>query len=261
MIEEKKLEVLGVETNYKIGGEGTPFLILHGWGGSSDSWKKVIEILERENIKVIAPDFPGFGKSKTPPQAWALQNFVDWLKEFLEKLKIEKFFLLGHSFGGRVAIKFSLSFPEKIKALILVNSAGIKQKWGPKEILIFYLALLGNAFFAKSFLRRFKDKARNLFYRFFRDRDYGRAKEQMKETMKKVIEEDLLPVLDKIKVKTFIIWGEKDNIVPLKFGKIFKEKIKNSELIIFPKVRHSPHLEIPEEFSKKLIEILKRNDF
>jgi len=261
MIEEKKLEVLGVETNYKIGGEGTPFLILHGWGGSSDSWKKVIEILEKENVKVIAPDFPGFGKSKTPPQAWALQNFVDWLKEFLEKLKIEKFFLLGHSFGGRVAIKFSLSFPEKIKALILVNSAGIKQKWGPKEILIFYLALLGNALFAKSFLRRFKDKARNLFYRFFRDRDYGRAKEQMKETMKKVIEEDLLPVLDKIKVKTFIIWGEKDNIVPLKFGKILKEKIKNSELIIFPKVRHSPHLEIPEEFSKKLIEILKRNDF
>jgi len=261
MIEEKKLQILGIETNYKTAGGGIPLLILHGWGGSSDSWKRVIEILERENIKVIAPDFPGFGKSKTPPVPWSLQNFVEWLKEFLENLKIDKFFLLGHSFGGRVAIKFSLNFSEKIKALILIDPAGIKQKWGPKEVLIFYLALLGNAIFAKSFLRRFKDKARNLFYRFFRDRDYGKAKEGMRETMKMVIDEDLLPVLEKINAKTFIVWGEKDNIVPLKDGKIFKEKIENSELIILPKVRHSPHLEVPEEFSKKLIEILKRNDF
>jgi pimeloyl-ACP methyl ester carboxylesterase len=261
MIEERKLQVLGIETNYKIAGEGTPLLILHGWGGSSDSWQNVIEILEKKKIKLIVPDFPGFGKSKTPPIPWTLQNFVDWLKVFLENLKIDKFFLLGHSFGGRVAIKFSLNFPEKIKALILVDSAGIKQKWGPKETLIFYLALLGNAIFAKSFLRRFKDKARNLFYRFFRDRDYGKAKKEMKETMKRVICEDLLPVLEKIKTKTFIVWGEKDNIVPLKYGKILKEKIKNSELIIFPNVRHSPHLEIPEELSQKLIEVLKKNDF
>ncbi len=261
MIEEKKLQVLGIETNYKVAGQGIPLLILHGWGGSSDSWQKVIEILEKENVKIIAPDFPGFGKSKTPSQAWNLQNFVEWVKEFLENLKIDKFFLLGHSFGGRVAIKFSLNFPEKIKALILVNSAGIKLKWGMKEKVIYYLALLGNAIFAKNFLRRFKDKARNLFYRIFRDRDYGKAKQQMKETMKKIIDEDLLPELSKIKVKTFILWGEKDNVVPLKYGKIMNEKIENSELIIFPNLRHSPHLESPEELSKKLIEILKRNDF
>jgi pimeloyl-ACP methyl ester carboxylesterase len=261
MIKEKKLQILGIETNYKIAGQGFPLVILHGWGGSSDSWQKVIEILEKENIKLIAPDFPGFGKSKTPPQAWNLQNYVYWLKEFVENLKIDKFFLLGHSFGGRVAIKFSLNFPEKLKSLILVDSAGIKAKWGPKEALIYYLALLGNAILARSFLRRFQDKARNLFYRFFRDRDYGKAKEEMRETIKNVLAEDLLPIVSKITVKTFILWGAKDNIVPLKDGKIMKEKIKNSELIIFPNVRHSPHLEIPEELSKKLIEILKSNDF
>jgi len=260
MIEEKKLQILGIETNYKVAGKGPVLLILHGWGGSSDSWQKVIDILEKENIKLIVPDFPGFGKSKTPPQAWSVQNFVEWLKEFLENLKIDKFFLLGHSFGGRVAIKFAVNFPEKLKALILVNSAGIKPKWGPKETLIFYLALLGNAIFAKNFLKRFKDKARNIFYRFFRDRDYGKAKEEMKETMKKVIEEDLFPLLPQIRVKTFILWGEKDNVVPLKYGKMMKEKIENSELIIFPNVRHSPHLEIPEKFSEKIIEILKKND-
>jgi pimeloyl-ACP methyl ester carboxylesterase len=251
---EEKILVKNVESNYKIDGKGENFLILHGWNGSSDSWKKVIEILELK-YRVACPDFPGFGKSQIPSNPWNLNDFVDWLNEFLEKINFKNFFLLAHSFGGRVAIRFSILYPEKIKKLILVNSAGIKQQWGFKEKIIFQLSKFGNSLFSKNLLFRFKDGARNLFYRLAKIKDYSKAKGVMKETMKRIVAEDLLPELPKIQTETLIIWGEKDKIVPLKYAYLLKEKIKNSKLEILPGIRHSPHLEDPE----KLVEVLILN--
>jgi len=222
---EEKILVRGIETNYKIGGRGENFLILHGWNGSSDSWRKIIEILEIK-YKVICPDFPGFGKTKTPKIPWSLNDFVEWLKEFTEKLNLKEFFLLGHSFGGRVAIRFSISHPEKVKKLILVNSAGIRQEWGLKEKIIFQISKIGNAIFSKNPFFRFKDGARNFFYRIARIKDYSEAKGVMKETMKKIVEEDLLLDLSKIQKETLIIWGEKDKIIPLKYCFIVQRKNK-----------------------------------
>jgi pimeloyl-ACP methyl ester carboxylesterase len=253
---EEKILVRGIETNYKIGGEEENLLILHGWNGSSDSWRKIIEILEIK-YKVICPDFPGFGKTKIPEKAWDLNDFVEWLEEFTEKLNLKEFFLLGHSFGGRVAIRFSISYSEKVKKLILVSSAGIKPEWGLKEKIIFQISKIGNAIFSKNHFFRFRDGARNLFYRIARIKDYSKAKGVMRETMKKIVEEDLLPELPKIKTETLILWGEKDKIIPLKYAYLFKEKIKNSKLKILPKIGHSPHLEDPEKLAEVLISNLK----
>jgi pimeloyl-ACP methyl ester carboxylesterase len=253
-MKEEKILVKEIETNYKIGGKGENFLILHGWGGSSDSWRKIIELLEIK-YKVICPDFPGFGKTKTPENPWDLNNFVDWVKEFVDRLNLESFFLLGHSFGGRVAVRFSALFPKRVKKLILVSPAGIKQKWGIKEKVLFQLAKIGNAIFSKNPLLRFKEGMRNIFYWLFKIKDYSRAKGVMKETMKKIVEEDILPELSKIQKETLIIWGRNDKLVPLKYAFIFKENIKNSKLEILPRIGHSPHLEDPE----KLVEILISN--
>lgn len=254
---EKEIFINGLKVNYKIAGEGQPILILHGWGGSSTSWMKVQEILSSQGFKVIVSDFPGFGKSNTPPIPWGIKEYTDFVSEFIKKTldnPNKPFFLLGHSFGGRVAIKFAASYPEKIKSLILCDSAGIKQRWGLKEKFIFRLSKIGNVIFTPKILRRFKDKARNLFYVFLRHRDYAKANGTMKETIKKVLDEDLLPELSQIKTKTLIIWGRGDKLVPVKFAHIFKEKIANSELIILPKIGHSPHLEIPQ----KLAEIISK---
>jgi pimeloyl-ACP methyl ester carboxylesterase len=255
-MKEEKILVKEIETNYKIGGRGENFLILHGWNGSSDSWRKIIEILETK-FRVISPDFPGFGKTETPKIPWSLNDFVEWLKEFTEELNLKEFFLLGHSFGGRVAIRFSIFYPEKVKKLILISSAGIRQEWGWKEKVIFQISKIGNAIFSKNHFLRFKDGTRNLFYRIARVKDYSKAKGVMKETMKKIVEEDLLPELPKIQKETLIIWGEKDKIIPLKYAFLFKEKIKNSKLEILPKIGHSPHLEDPEKLAEVLISNLK----
>ena len=255
MIEEKFL-INGLEINYKIAGSGQPILILHGWGGSSDSWIRVQEILAKNGYKIICPDFPGFGKSLTPLQPWGIREYCNFVLNFTEKLNLQNFFLLGHSFGGRIAIKFATTYPEKIKSLILCDSAGIKPKPGPKTRLIYWIAKIGNAIFTPKHLARFKDTARNFFYIFLRHKDYVKAKGTMKETIKKVFEEDLLPELSQIKTKTLIIWGQIDKMVPVKFAYIFKEKIQNSELLILPKIGHSPHLEVPDKLAEIIVSFL-----
>jgi len=260
-IAEKTLLVDNLRVNYKIAGEGPAILVLHGWGGSSDSWITVQKMLVQHGYKVISPDFPGFGKSDTPPYPWDLMEYANWVREFTDLLHLQKFFLLAHSFGGRVGVKFILNYPERVQALILCNSAGIKPVPGLKTKIIFWIAKIGNAIFSQRPLVRLKDRLKNLFYLFLCRSDYGRAKGVMKETIKKVLAEDLLASLSQIKVRTLIIWGEKDRILPLKYAHIFKEKIPFSELKVLPKVGHSPHLEVPEKLTEIIISFLQNKKF
>ena len=256
-MEEKEIFINGLKINYKIAGEGPAILILHGWGGSSDSWLRVQEILSKENYSVIVPDFPGFGKSITPLEPWGIGDYSNFLLRFIEELGLEEFFVVAHSFGGRVAIRFVGQYPEKIKRLILCDSAGIKAKPELKTKIIYWIARIGNAAFTPKHLIRLKDKVRNLFYIFLRHKDYVKADGTMRETIKKVLEEDLLGDLSKVTTKTLIVWGNIDRMVPVKFAHIFKENIKDSRLEILPKVGHSPHLEVPEKLSEIILEFLK----
>lgn len=254
---EKKLLINDLEVNYRISGDGQPIFILHGWRSSFNSWFKVQKILTEQGFKVIVPDFPGFGKSLSPKTAWEVADYVHWLKDFIEEAKIkEPFFLLGHSFGGRVAIKFAIKYPEKIKSLILCSSAGIKPEKNFKTKTFYHLGRIGDYLFSQWPLKKFKDRARNTFYQVIRQRDYLKVKGTMRETIKKVLAEDLLDYFAQIKTKTLIIWGKTDRMVSVKYAYIMEEKIPNSKLIILPKIGHSPHLEIPEKFTKEILQFI-----
>jgi len=258
MMEEKQISIDKLRINYKIAGEGPAILILHGWGGSSDSWLEVQRILAEKRYRIITPDFPGFGKSVTPPEPWGIKDYNNFVLEFTQKLNLNNFFLIGHSFGGRIAIKFTSQYPEKVKKLILCDSAGIKPKPGLKTLIIFWVARIGNAIFSPKHLIRIRDTARNLFYVFLRNKDYVKANGTMKETIKNVLKEDLLSEISQIRTKTLIVWGGVDRMVPLKYAHIFKEKIKDSQLEVIPKIGHSPHLEEPGKLSSIILKFLKK---
>ena len=244
---EKQILINNLEANFKIAGQGPAVLVLHGWGASSDSWIKFQKALKDK--KVVIPDLPGFGKSKTPLTPWSVDDYVSWLENFINLENIRDFVLLGHSFGGRVSIRFAAKHPEKINSLILCSSAGIKTKPDLKTKIIHYGAKIGNAFFTPKFLARFKDRGKNIFYSFLRHKDYIKANETMKKTIKKILDQDLLPDLSKIKTKTLIIWGDNDRMVPVKLASVFNEKIENSKLIILPGIGHSPNLETPDKLA------------
>jgi len=253
-------------------------IILHGWQSSKERWQTVKQELEQFGrdplsanfaesgslqFKIIVPDLPGFKKETKLSRPWDLDDYIDWLENFISKNSktscpdlAERFYLLGHSFGGRMAIKFAAKYPEKLKGLILVSAAGIKTKQN-----VFYLNFLAGARFIKSvllkipLLRNFFPFFRKLFYKYIlRRTDYINAEKmpELQETFKKVIAEDLTQYLSQIKTPTLIIWGDKDKMTPLKDAYLMKEKIKNSKLEILRGVGHTPHLENPEILSQKI---------
>lgn len=256
-MKEEKISINGIEINYKMAGEGEPLLILHGWGGSSDSWLEVQQILGTKGFKVIVLDLPGFGKSHSPPAPWEVKNYSDFVSDFIRKFGLENLIIIAHSFGGRIAIKFTSLHPENVKRLILCASGGIRTEPNLKERILFSLAWLGNILFSPKPLRRFKDRARIFLYRLARRHDYINAKGVMKETFRKVVAEDLTPCLHQIHVPTLIVWGEKDKMVPLKVAYIFKEKIPDSKLEIFPKIGHGIQFETPEKLAELVIKFSK----
>ncbi len=253
---ERQILINNLKINYKIAGEGPAILILHGWGGSSDSWIEVQWALADKGYKVIAPDFPGFGKSETPPAPWTLNDYLNWTINFINSQKLDKFFLISHSFGGRIAIKLSPILNDKIKALVLCNPAGIKIKPKLKSQIIIFLAVIGDLIFSIKPLQIFKDFVRNIFLILIKNRDYAKANKIMRETMKNVLKEDLLLEISEIKNKTLIVWGEEDKILPVPCAFLFNDRIKDSRLEIIPEVGHSPHLEAPEILVQKILSFI-----
>ena len=252
-MKEEKVLIQGIKTNYKILGSGPPFLIIHGWGSQGKKWQKVGELLAKEGFLVIIPDLPGFGESDFPPRPWDLNNYCDFIAEFIKSLNLNKFYLLGHSFGGNIAFKYALKFPEKIEKLFLVGAALIRRQTLKKKILF----LFSKIFKIFSFLP-FYNFFRKVFYRFFvRRSDYIYTKGIMRETYLKIIKEDLSDKLSEIRVPTIIIWGEEDKITPKKDAHLINKKIKRSRLIIISEAGHDLNIKAPEKLFQAISKELK----
>lgn len=220
------------------------FLILHGWGSSSRKWERIKERLEKTGFSVFVPDLPGFGECPLPPQPWSLADYVEWVKDYCEQKNISKCFLVGHSFGGAIAIKFALNYPEKINKIFLVAPAAVRKKKITTEII----AKISRLFtFLPPLVKR-------IIYSMVLRSDYPYKESVMKETFKKVIAEDLSEVISNIKVPTIIIWGDKDDITPIKDAYFLKEKIANSTLEIIKGASHILYLEYPEKINAILLQ-------
>jgi len=247
------MTIKGLKINYKTLGEGRPLLILHGWGSKSENWQRVGEFLIEKGLKVIIPDLPGFGNSQEPPQSWGLADYCQFIKEFVNSLNLEKFYLLGHSFGGALAVKCSLEFPEKIEKLFLVDAACFRRKAFRKRL--FYI--IAKIFKIFSFLP-FYSFFRKAFYKFIVGKsDYPYTEGVMKDIYLKIIKEDLSKILPQVQVPTIIIWGEEDKIKQIKEARLINQKIKNSHLEIIPSIGHNPHSEAPEKLSETIIKFLR----
>lgn len=243
----------GLKTNYLIFGDGRPFLILHGWGSNSLKWQRVGELLARKGFKVIIPDLPGFGRSEVPNSAWGLNNYVDWLKGFIKNFpEFDKgFCLLGHSFGGALSVKFALEeISTKTEKLFIVAGSCVRKKSLRKKFFLIISKILK----IFSFLP-FYQILRRVFYKFLGLKsDYLHLKGIMKETYLKIINEDLSASLSFLRLPVTVIWGEKDDVLPVEQGHFISQKIKTSNLVIIPGGSHDLEQKMPELLVEKILE-------
>lgn len=240
-------------------------LILHGWGIGSKTWVQVKDTLESRGFKVYVPDLPGFGESIPPSKPWSIDDYVNWVKQYTDNLQArgeisEPFFLLGHSFGGSIAVKFMNNFSGMVKGLILVAPKLRRQK-----TIRYYgglaLAKIGRMVFYIPPLFFLRPLAQKLLYKLIGTMDYYKLELEkvniMKETLKEVVGANLIPYLSAIKVPTLIVWGKKDHITPLKDAYLANKEIEGSKLEIIENGRHALNLEVPEILAEKIIKFLE----
>ncbi|KKQ98712.1 MAG: Alpha/beta hydrolase family protein [Parcubacteria group bacterium GW2011_GWC2_39_11] len=249
-MKEENIVVKDLNINYLKTGEGKPFLILHGWGSRKEKWQYVADILAEKGINVIIPDLPGFGKSEQPKIAWSLDNYCDFIVDFVNKIGVDKFYILGHSFGGAIAAKCDLRFPERIEKLFLVGAACYRRRLFKTRI--FYIVSKALKIF--SFIPGYF-YLKKIFYRFIVKSDYISTKGIMREIYLQLVNKDYPSesILSQIKDPTIIIWGEKDRITPMKDALLINKKIKGSILEILKKSGHSSYSDYPEELAKIII--------
>lgn len=230
----------------KVGTGSKDLILLHGWGQDVSTWWGIVEKLKND-FTLYLIDLPGFGRSDLPKTPFKIKDYAEVVEEFIRKIRIDEPTIVGHSLGGRVAIKLPshMSSGKVINKLVLVSSAGIKPKQDLIKPLIYPIAklskLVPNWF-------NLKEKLRIAFYRSL-ESDYLSAG-PLRETLKNILDEDLTEDLEKIETETLLIWGEKDPTkeASLKNGKRMYQLIKNCRLEIIDNVGHFPHLESPEMF-------------
>ena len=123
----KSAEVDGRAAVYGEAGDGPPVVFLHGWGLDHKAYKRALSRMVGDGVRVIAPALPGFGGTDgLPYKANDLGAFVEWVESFLDVVGVtEPVLLMGHSFGGGVAVRFAYDHPDRTRALVLVNSIGV----------------------------------------------------------------------------------------------------------------------------------------
>jgi pimeloyl-ACP methyl ester carboxylesterase len=218
-------------------------IFLHGWKSQAQNFKNILD----KCANYIALDLPGFGLSELPKRTWNLGDFSDFLKNFIEKLNINEPILIGHSFGGSIAIKYA-AMGNGAKKIILIDSSGIRKKT-IKKLIYLLLAKFFKYILILPPLNLYRRTIKKSFYKKIGSLDYFEAKEH-KDIYKEIIKEDLTDQLNKITVSTDIIWGENDKDVPLNYGQVMNKHIRNSKFYIIKGTGHWPFIEREEEFNK-----------
>ena len=250
--------VNGLNINYIIKGEGKPVVLLHGWGSNISLFSSMTELISKK-YKVIAMDLPGFGKSDEPKEAWTVDNYVDFVIDFLKEFGFEEAIFLGHSFGGRIIIKlFSRkNLPFKITDIILTGSAGVLPKKSTKQKVKVKIYKITKNIYSSKLIKKFFPNALENLRNKNGSADYKAASPVMRQTLVKVVNEDLVPLFENINIPTLLIWGKNDTATPLEDGKLMNSKMKGSALVVLENSGHYAFLDEMFAFNKILASYLK----
>ncbi len=216
-------------------GTGRDLVFLHGYLATKESFYPQIEYFSRF-YRVTAFDFPGFGGSDPIPDAWSVGDYADWTENFLLEEGIAFPLVIAHSFGGRVAVK-CLSRGDLFDRAVLCGCAGIR----PRRNMRYY---------AQVYTYKFVRKIAPMYAKtHFGSAEYRTLSPLMRESYKKIVNEDLREDAEKISRPVLFINGEKDTATPPSSAKIYEARVAGSKRITMRGCGHFCHLDDPLAFN------------
>lgn len=260
----------GFNIRYDEYGKGNPrhILFIHGLGSSSIVWRDIPQALS-EQFHTICVDLIGFGGSDKPLLNYTISYFSQFVKSFLRQIGInnqDKITIIGHSLGGYIAAEYALENKEQIEKLVLIDSSGMLNR--PTTLLEQYLdaametdPILRHGKVKKVFEGLMAEPFRLLpvvIDIFISVIEKPGAKHAFESAFRNSTTTSIdMERLEKIKdLPCLIIWGEKDNLIPLDHINRFKQILKDAEMTVISDAGHSPFIEKPAIVYQKLLTFL-----
>ncbi len=225
-----------LDLHYSDSGEGTPILFLHGWRSNRHAFLPLAENLSGRG-RCLLVDLPGFGQTPIPASPWGTAEYAEFIHQFITQKQIGPSVLIGHSFGGRIAIRLATRWPEAVRGMALIASAGLKRKTAFSKRLRIG-AIRSAARLAKRCVPgRSGEAIKQSLYQRIASRDYLQAGE-LKDIFVRVVSEDLAGLLPDIDTPVLLIWGSEDTETPPSLGRRMHELLPNSEHVELPGFDH-----------------------
>jgi len=224
-------KINNIDVNYIQYGnpKGKDIILLHGWGQNIEMMKPLGDNLEDYHITIL--DFPGFGESEEPKAALTIYDYEEILEELLSDLKIRNPIVMGHSFGGRVAIVYASR--NKVEKLVLFGAPCIRnERKSTKEKVLKGLKKLPGMNGIGEYMKKFIGSD-----------DYRNASPVMRETLVNTVNEDLTECAKRIEAPTLLIWGTLDTAAPIEDAKKLEGLLIDGALIELPGCTHYAYLE------------------
>jgi pimeloyl-ACP methyl ester carboxylesterase len=253
--DEWQIDLHGHRAIYRTVGNGPPVVLIHGMINSSRHWERVALQLA-DHHTVIAPDLLGHGDSATPRGDYSLGAHAASIRDLLSAIGVERASIVGHSYGGGVAMVFFWLFPHRTERLGLISSGGLGHEVSP---LLRSMALPGMSHVLAAaahprVVRAFAGRGRQgqAIARALRPLSDPGAREAFLQTLRSVIDirgqrvsaRDRLYLLQAM--PTLIVWGERDHTIPIEHGIATHEAVPHSRFETLPRAAHFPHLEDPD---------------
>ena len=259
---ETYADLPGVRIWYRdTGGTGVPIVLLHATTGSSRVWEFQVPVFTDNGFRVIAYDRRGFGRSVIIPAGAQPGTGADDLKALMTHLGIDRFHLVGTAGGGFVALDYALSFPERLRSLVVASSIGGVQD---EEFLALGRRLRPSPQFdalppeirevGPSYRAANPEGTRRWVELEHVSRPAGPLAPA--QTMRNRV---TFSVLEGIKVPTLLLTGDADMFAPPFVLQLFAARIKNAESVIVPEAGHSAYWEQPEIFNRAVLSFIRKH--
>ncbi|MFP3914783.1 MAG: alpha/beta fold hydrolase [Actinomycetota bacterium] len=267
MFEErpKSIEIDGLSIAYREAGKGAPLVLLHGWPMQSLEWRRQLQGLS-DDYRVVAWDAPGAGQSSDPPETTRLDDWADWLAEFIQALDLGPCHLGGLSWGGGLALELYRRHPGLVRTLILVSAYAGWAGSLPADEVDRRLQLM-----RRNSRRPVGEWAPELISTLVAEDASPHLREELtvllagfhpaatRTALEAFARADLRDVLGGVDVPAFLLCGEKDVRAPGAVRQPLASGIADSELVVVPGVGHMVHMEAPERCNSEIRRFLARH--